>query len=93
MCFCRYLSVRVCLFFRRGADAVRGQAAILEKEKKRAEDMKAQAEQEAKEQAGKEPKMSAAERRAANMERAKKLEEVMLRVWSDGIGVSSGSGV
>jgi len=54
--------------------------------------MKALAEQEAKEQAGKEPKMSAAERRAANLERAKKLEEVMPRVWSDGVRVSSGSG-
>ena len=87
VCVCLCVSVFLCC-----AGVAWGQAAILEKEKKRDADMKALAEQEAKEQAGKEPKMSAAERRAANLERAKKLEEVMPRVWSDGVRVSSGSG-
>ncbi len=72
-----YVFVCVCCVCVRAS--VWEQAAILEKEKKRETDMKALAEQEAKEQAGKEPKVSAADRRAANLERAKKQQEVMPR--------------
>jgi hypothetical protein len=75
VCDCVCVCVCVCV-----RASVWEQAAILEKEKKREADVKALAEQEAKVQAGKEPKVSAADRRAANLERAKKQQEVMTPV-------------